>query len=219
MRKALIVWGGWPGHRPEDGAKRIERMLADDGFAVESTSDYSAFGRPDIGEFSLVVPDITWHTSVETPVTGEAIDNLVSAVRSGVGFATFHGSAVAFPTHVNYHFMMGAQWVQHPGNNGVDYRVHVEKPFDPVMQGIADFAYRSEQYYLHLDPSIDVLATTLFTAEHDATVDGIKMPVVYKRQFGKGRVFYSSLGHDPAEFDVYPEAATILRRGLNWAAR
>lgn len=219
MRKALIVWGGWPGHHPEEGARVVEKMLTEDGFAVELTNDYAAFGRADLRDFSLIVPDITWHTSTETPVSNETIDNLVAAVRSGVGFGTFHGSAVAFPTVVNYHFMMGAQWVQHPGDQGIDYSVHIEKPFDPVMEGIADFAYNSEQYYLHVDPSIDVLATTLFTGEHDAAVTGIKMPVVYKRQFGKGRVFYSSLGHLPSEWDTYPQAKTILRRGLNWAAR
>ena len=219
MKKALIVWGGWPGHEPEDGARRIEAMLKQDGFAVESTTDFMAFGRADLTSFDLVVPNITWHTSIDTPVSGEAIDNLVAAVRSGVGFGTFHGSAVAFPTIVNYHYMMGSQWVQHPGNNGIAYRIHIEKPFDPIMEGISDFDYRSEQYYLHVDPSIDVLATTLFTGEHDAAVTGIKMPAVYKRQFGKGRIFYSSLGHSPKEFDTFPESQTILRRGLNWAAR
>jgi type 1 glutamine amidotransferase len=219
MRKALIVWGGWPGHEPEKGATIVARMLEEDGFAVDATPDLDAFARPDLGSFSLIVPNVTWHASQDTPVSDAAIRNLVQAVRGGVGFATFHGSAVAFPTAVDYHFMMGAQWVQHPGNQGVAYRVHIEKPFDPVMEGMADFDYRSEQYYLHVDPSIDVLATTLFTGEHDAAVTGVKMPVVYKRQFGQGRVFYSSLGHLPAEFETFPQAKTILRRGLNWAAR
>ena len=217
MKQALIVWGGWEGHAPEEGATLIAEMLRQDGFTVEVTTDFAAFDRA--ADFDLVVPNVTWHTSMDTSVSGETIDRLVTAVRGGTGFATFHGSAVAFPTHVNYHYMMGAQWVQHPGNQGIGYRVHVEKPFDPVMEGIADFDYRSEQYYLHVDPSIDVLATTLFTGEHDPAVTGVKMPVVYKRQFGKGRVFYSSLGHLPAEFDAFPQAKTILRRGLNWAAR
>jgi type 1 glutamine amidotransferase len=44
------------------------------------------------------------------------------------------------------------------------------------------------------------------------------MPVVWKRIWGKGRVFYSSLGHVAADFDV-PEALEIQRRGLVWAAR
>jgi len=218
MRKALIVWGGWPGHEPEAGAWLIRNMLEADGFAVEVTNDLKAFGRPDLGEFSLVVPNITWHPIAETPISGAAIDNLVGAVRAGLGFATFHGSAVAFPPMVNYHFMMGAQWVQHPGDI-LDYRVHVDQPADPIMAGIADFDYRSEQYYLHVDPSLDVLATTLFTGEGDPVAKGVRMPVVFKRQFGRGRVFYSSLGHVPAEFATFPEAATILRRGLSWAAR
>jgi uncharacterized protein len=214
MRKALIVWGGWPGHEPEKGARYIEKMLLEDGFSVEVTDDLTALARPDLHEMSLVVPNVTSATIDKGP-----IDNLVAAVRGGLGFAGFHGTATAFRDMINYHFMMGAQWVQHPGNAGVTYRVHVEKPFDPVFEGIADFDYRSEQYYLHVDPSLDVLATTLFTGEHDAATTGIKMPVVYKRQFGKGRIFYSSLGHVPAEFDACPEARTILRRGLNWAAR
>jgi uncharacterized protein len=219
MRKALVVWGGWSGHEPEKGARVVEAMLIEDGFAVEMSNDSERFAASDLADFSLIVPDITWHVSEDTPVSAGAIRNLVQAVRSGVGFGAFHGSAVAFPAAVDYHFMMGAQWVQHPGNQGIDYRVHIEKPYDPVMQGIGDFDYRSEQYYLHIDPSIDVLATTLFTGEHDAAVTGIKMPVVYKRQFGEGRVFYSSLGHLPAEFDLFPQAEIILRRGLNWAAR
>jgi type 1 glutamine amidotransferase len=217
MKTALIVWGGWEGHEPGRGAKLVQRLLEARQFKVESTTDFNALGRA--AEFDLVVPNITWHTSIDTPVTGENIDRLVAAVRAGTGFATFHGSAVAFPTHVNYHYMMGAQWVQHPGDQGIGYRVHIEKPFDPVVEGIADFDYRSEQYYLHVDPSLDVLATTYFTGEHDAAAGGIKMPVVYKRQFGKGRVFYSSLGHSPQEFEDFPPALTILERGLDWAAR
>jgi type 1 glutamine amidotransferase len=213
MRKALVVWGGWPGHEPEAGARLVEAMLVEDGFSVEVTDDYLALGRDDLDSFSLVVPNIT-----SAVVDNEPIDRLVAAVRAGLGFGGFHGSATAFRDLVNYHFMMGAQWVQHPGNI-VDYRVHIEKPFDPILEGIEDFDYRSEQYYLHVDPSLDVLATTLFTGAHDAATTGIKMPVVYKRQFGRGRVFYSSLGHVPAEFDTYPQARTIVRRGLNWAAR
>ena len=213
MRKALIVWGGWPGHQPEQGARIVEQMLVEDGFTVEVTSDYSAFGRPEVKELSLIVPVITSDT-----IAREPIDNLVAAVRSGVGLAGYHGGlATSFRDMVNFHYLTGVQWVQHPGDI-IDFRVHVEKPFDPIMEGIADFDYRSEQYYLHVDPSIDVLATTLFTGEHDPVTTGIKMPVVFKRQFGLGRIFYTALGHVAAEFE-HQEMKTILRRGLNWAAR
>ncbi len=48
-------------------------------------------------------------------------------------------------------------------------------------------------------------------------VKGTVMPVAWKRRYGEGRVFYSSLGHKAADFDV-EEAKEIQRRGLMWAA-
>ncbi len=92
---------------------------------------------------------------------------------------------------VDYQFIVGGQWVAHPGNI-IDYRVDVTKPDDPVMQGIASFPYRSEQYYMHVDPSNEVLATTTFNGEHAWWIEGVTMPVVWKRKHGKGRVFYSA---------------------------
>jgi hypothetical protein len=123
----------------------------------------------------------------------------------------------AFREAVEYQFMVGGQWVAHPGNI-IDYRVDITRPDDPVMQGIASFSYRSEQYYMHVDPSNEVLATTTFSGEHAPWIDGVTMPVVWKRRHGKGRVFYSSLGHQAKEFEV-PEMRTILHRGMLWAAR
>jgi type 1 glutamine amidotransferase len=71
---------------------------------------------------------------------------------------------------------------------------------------------------MHVDPSNEVLATTTFTGAHAPWIEGVVMPVVWKRKHGKGRVFYSALGHVAKEFDV-PEMRTILKRGLLWAAR
>jgi type 1 glutamine amidotransferase len=62
------------------------------------------------------------------------------------------------------------------------------------------------------------LATMRFTGAHASWIGGTVMPVVWKRRHGQGRVFYSSLGHFAAEFQV-PEMREIFRRGLLWAAR
>jgi hypothetical protein len=113
--------------------------------------------------------------------------------------------------------MCGGQWVAHPGNI-IDYRVNILRRDDAVMQDIEDFDYRSEQYYMHVDPSNQVLATTTFSGEHAAWIAGVVMPVVWKRRHGEGRVFYSALGHVAAEFEV-AQMRTILRRGMMWAAR
>jgi type 1 glutamine amidotransferase len=213
MRDALIVWGGWPGHEPEACAGIVRAMLEEEGFRVRLESSTAAFADPAISGLSLIVPIFT-----RSQIAKEEVTNLVAAVESGVGLGGFHGGmGDAFRDAVDYQFMCGGQWVAHPGNI-IDYTVNITRPDDPVMAGIKDFPYRSEQYYMHVDPSNEVLATTTFTGAHAPWIEGVVMPVVWKRKHGKGRVFYSALGHVAKEFDV-PEMRTILKRGLLWAAR
>jgi len=213
MREALIVWGGWAGHEPEQCAGIIAGMLEEDGFKVRMETSTRAFADPDLSRFSLVVPIFTM-----SKIEKDEVANFSKAVREGVGLAGYHGGmGDAFREAVEYQFMCGGQWVAHPGNI-IDYRVNITRPDDPVMEGIRDFDYHSEQYYMHVDPSNEVLATTTFTGEHAPWIEGVVMPVVWKRRHGEGRVFYSSLGHVAKEFEV-PEMRTILRRGMLWAAR
>jgi type 1 glutamine amidotransferase len=213
MRKALIVWGGWAGHEPEQGAAILAELLRGEGFEVEVSADIAAFGDPAVHDASLVVPIVTRATIDAAPLA-----NLVEAVKGGAGLAGYHGGlAASFRDAVAFHFMCGSQWVAHPGNI-IPYRVNVTRPDDPIMAGIGDFDYLSEQYYLHVDPAIEVLATTTFSGEHAPWVEGVIMPVVYKKRFGQGRVFYSALGHVARELE-HPAGREILRRGLLWAAR
>jgi len=213
MREALIVWGGWSGHEPEKGARIVAGMLEAEGFKVYVENTTEAFADPAIVNMSLIVPIVTM-----AKIEKEEVENLTGAVRGGVGLAGYHGGMCdAFRESADYQFMCGGQWVAHPGNV-IDYRVDVVKPDDPIMRGISSFPYRSEQYYMHVDPSNEVLATTTFSGEYAPWTAGVAMPVVWKRRHGEGRVFYSSLGHVAAEFDV-PEMKEILRRGMLWAAR
>lgn len=213
MRSALIVYGGWHGHDPEECATIYRRWLHEDGFSVRMETDTKAFADPGIHELSLIIPICTM-----SKIAPEEVANLTNAVEGGVGLAGHHGGmADAFRDSPEYQFMVGGQWVAHPGGI-IDYTVEVTRPDDPIMQGIKSFPYHSEQYYMHVDPSNGVLATTTFTGDHAFWIDGVVMPVVWKRHHGKGRVFYSALGHQAREFEV-PQMATILRRGMNWAAR
>ena len=213
MREALIVWGGWSGHEPEQCAAIIKTMLEEDGFKVYVENTTEAFADPSIKDLSLIVPIFTM-----SKIEKEEVSNLVAAVQGGVGLAGYHGGmGDAFRDAVDYQFMVGGQWVAHPGNI-IDYRVDITRSDDPVMAGIESFAYHSEQYYMHVDPSNEVLATTTFNGDHAYWINGVTMPVVWKRKHGEGRVFYSSLGHVASEFKV-PQMNTILRRGMNWAAR
>jgi uncharacterized protein len=212
-KSALIVWGGWEGHTPQASATIVADMLTGQGFDVTVADTTAVFAAPDLATRDLIVPMITMST-IEKP----ELDSLTAAVRAGTGLAGFHGLMCdSFRNEPEYQFMTGGQWVSHPGNI-IDYRVNLTQRDDPILHGLDDFDYRSEQYYMHVDPSNHVLATTRFTGEHLADVTGVVMPVVWKRRYGNGRVFYSALGHTSAEFAV-PEMSTIFARGALWAAR
>ncbi|MFO1033756.1 MAG: ThuA domain-containing protein [Hyphomicrobiales bacterium] len=213
QKRALIFWGGWEGHTPERSAAIARDILAGHGLAVTLAQGTACLLDPDLAAFDLIVPMITMSTIAKAEV-----EALCAAVRGGVGLAGMHGLMCdAFRNETEYQFMTGGQWVAHPGNI-IDFRVDVTRPDDPVMRGISSFAFRSEQYYMHVDPMNEVLATTTFTGEHCDWLKGVVMPVVWKKVYGKGRVFYSALGHTADEFTV-PEMKLIFERGLLWAAR
>jgi uncharacterized protein len=213
MRKAIIVWGGWKGHEPEECAGVVGDILRADGFDVETTGDLGIFGSGAIARADLLVPIVTGEKLEKADA-----DALVEAVRGGLGLGGHHGTlATSFKESAPFRYVSGVTWVSHPGNI-IDFRVNITRQSDPVVAGIPDFDYRSEQYYLHYDPSVEILATTTFTGEYDEAARNVVMPVAFKRHFGKGRVFYSALGHVAAEFEN-PHMREILRRGLSWAAR
>ncbi|PWJ94566.1 hypothetical protein C8D77_1011252 [Mesorhizobium loti] len=212
-KKALIAWGGWEGHTPERSAKIVRTLLERNGFDVTLGEGTAMFADPQLASFDLIVPVITMST-----IEKAELQNLTLAVRGGSGLGGFHGTmGDSFRNEPDYQFMTGGQWVAHPGDI-IDYRVAVTRPDDPITSGVSDFAYRSEQYYMHVDPSNEVLATTIFTDAHFPGIGGVVMPVVWKRRYGAGKVFYSALGHNADEFAV-PEMALIVSRGLVWAAR
>jgi uncharacterized protein len=209
----LIVWGGWEGHQPEQCAGIIEKFLIEDGFVVVKENKTSAFADPELARYDLIIPIYTMGSIVEAEVK-----NLCAAIESGVGLAGYHGGmGDSFRANTDYQFMTGGQWVAHPGNI-VSYQVNIIDRNDPITEGIDDFQYESEQYYMHVDPSNHVLATTTFSGEYCSWIQGVQMPVAWKRMHGLGKVFYSSLGHVAAEFAV-PQMASLFRRGIRWAAR
>ena len=212
-KKALIVWGGWDGHTPDQSATVVRKILEAHDFEVRVENATTAYLDPEIHNLSLIVPMVTMST-----IAKEEVENLCAAVKGGVGLGGFHGLMCdSFRNEVEYQFMTGGQWVSHPGNI-IDYRVNISKPDDPLMQGIGDFDYKSEQYYMHVDPANEVLATTTFDGKHCDFIQGVVMPVVWKKIYGKAQVFYSALGHTADEFAV-PQMKEIVRRGLLWAAR
>ena len=215
-KRALFTWGGWEGHSPERCTKIFAEDLGRAGYDVLVVDSLDCFTDADMmAAQDLIV--VVWTMSRIEP---EQERGLLRAVKKGCGLAGWHGGlGDAFRNNVDFQWMVGGQWVAHPGGI-IDYEVNLADTNDPIVEGLSDFSMHSEQYYMHVDPSNEVLATTTFSGEHERAdwIAGTLMPVVWKRRFGAGRVFYSSFGHGPADFDV-PEAREIVHRGMLWATR
>lgn len=216
IKKALIVWGGWEGHEPKKCVDIFAPWLKEQGFEVEISNTLDAY----LDLEKLKKLDVIIQVYTQGTITPEQERNLEEAVKSGVGLAGWHGGlADSFRMNTEYQFMVGGQWVAHPGGI-IDYEVNIvpEKKNDPIVRGLKDFRMHSEQYYMHVDPAVEVLATTTFSGKYAPWIEGVVMPVVWKKYYGQGRVFYCSLGHVAADFEV-PEAREIVKRGILWAAR
>lgn len=216
-RKALVVYGGWDGHQPQKVGELLGRVLREDGFDVELADSLETFAdESKLKSLSLIVPHWTMGR-----ITDAQLNPVLSAVRdAGVGIAGCHGGTCdAFRDSTDWHFMTGGQWVAHPGNDGTRYRVHVTDTNHSITRGVWDFDVFSEQYYMHVDPAVKVLATTRFPVADGPHVGNgpVEMPVLWTKLYGKGRVFYSSIGHTPAAVAAEPHL-TLLRRGFLWAA-
>ena len=212
-KKALMVWGGWLGHEPQQCTEIFAPYLESQGYDVTVSDTLDSYlNKGLMMSLDLIVPVWTMGT-----ITNEQEKGLLDAVMSGIGIAGWHGGmGDSFRNNVDYQFMVGGQWVAHPGGV-IDYEVNITKHDDPIVAGLDDFAMHSEQYYVHVDPANEVLATTTFNGDHAYWIDGSVVPVVWKRKYGKARVFYSSLGHVAKDFDV-PEALEIVKRGMLWAS-
>ncbi len=214
MKKALIVYGGWQGHSPKEFAELVTNYLTPEGFSVESSDNLDSFSNlEDLKKLDLIIP--MWTMGEISKIQCDAI---TEAVASGVGLGGFHGGmGDSFRISSAYQFMVGGQFVAHPGNIK-KYSVEIVNNTDAITAGLENFEIESEQYYMHVDPGNEVLATTTFDDSICDWIGGTVMPVVWKRKFGKGKVFYSSIGHDPKEFDI-PEVLEITKRGMLWATK
>jgi type 1 glutamine amidotransferase len=216
MKKALIFQGGWEGHEPAEVAEILAGILREENFDVKITDTLETLEKEDLTVYDLIVPNWTQGT-----ITDEQLNPLLEAVAKGTGLAGLHGGmGDSFRTATRYQFMVGGQWVEHPGNDGVEYVVNIVDRNHPLTKDMDDFTVVSEQYYMHIDPAIKVHATTRFPV-----VDGphaangpVDMPVVWTKMWGKGRVYYNSLGH-VANIVRMPEVMLLMRRGFLWAAR
>jgi len=211
MKNALIVWGGWDGHKPDAIAGIFEKELKNNGFTVRVENSLAPLeDKEAVKKYDLIFP--CWTMS---EISAPQWEGLNDAIMSGVGLGGIHGGmGDAFRANLSYQWMVGGQFVGHPHVGDYDVRVTCE--MSPITEGVPlNFPYNSEQYYMLVDPGMRVLAETTYVCDGNRFV----MPVVWTKAWGKGRVFYNALGHDPAEFTKYPHVLEMTVRGLLWAAR
>jgi len=217
LKKALIVQGGWDGHEPVQVSQIFANILKSEGFDVEVSDTLDSFlDAEKLKSLHIIVPAWTMGK-----ITREQVRPVLEAVASGVGIAGCHGGMCdSFRDNVEWQFMTGGQWVSHPGGDGIEYMVNIKKGSSSIVEGLEDFKVKSEHYYLHVDPAIEVLATTRFPAVtwYHSSNGEVDMPVVWTKRWGHGRVFYNSLGHHADVFDN-SSALEIMRRGFLWAAK
>ena len=208
--RVLLFWGGWDGHQPEKFAQLLAGELSQHGFEPQLESSLDCLNDAEaLKQYALISP--CWTMGQLSDTQGKALQE---AVKSGAALGGIHGGmGDAFRGNLDYEWMCGGHFVGHPHVG--DYTVRIRDFASPITQGLpGTFAYRSEQYYMMVDPAIQVLADTEYAYEGRS----VTMPVAWVKTWGKGRVFYSALGHAPEEFTPFPEALTLTVRGLLWAA-
>jgi len=212
-----VVRGGWEGHVPVEATDRFIPFLEESGYTVTVSDTLDAY----LDAEAMAATDLVLQIWTMGEITKEQREGLDRAVRAGTGLAGWHGGICdAFRADQEYNFMIGGQFIDHPhGFNDYEVVVAPDRKDHPIMRDIERFSVHTEQYYLHYDPSIDVLATTTFTAhENYPWIEGVVMPAVWTRTWGAGRIFVCTVGHKLDDLDT-PEVRTIIERGLLWASR
>ncbi len=220
-KNVIYVYGGWKGHHPSESVDLMVPKLKAEGAHVKVFDTLSVYSDEKImAETDLIIQ--VWTMG---KITKDQFKGLQDAVMNGTGFAGWHGGmGDAFRDNLKFQFMVGGQFAFHPGGK-IDHSIKIVDKEDPITRGIEDFDLKkTEQYYMLIDPNIKVLAISEFVREkyekpgkQENKITGSTMPVVWKKNFGKGRIFYSSIGHNLTDFDV-PEVMKMQMRGFRWAA-
>jgi len=201
MKKALIIWGGWEGHTPKLIADRIGELLEKDNYNVTITCDFAVLINDELIKYDVIVP--VWSCGIN----GEYyLKQLLEAVKSGVGLATFHGGINWFEDE-KYYKMIGALYLDDSSEE--KYIIKITDKKHPITVGLDDFNIISEKYYMQVDPSNNVLTIADFS--------GIETPVAWTKNYGKGRIFYTSLAHSSEHFFSNSNMTMILN-GIKWCS-
>ncbi|GAB2476781.1 ThuA domain-containing protein [Promicromonospora xylanilytica] len=229
-KRALVVRGGWDGHQPVDTTDSFLPFLRGHGYDVRVEETTAVYADVDyLAGVDVVVQTMTMSTIEDAELRG-----LIGAVRGGTGLAGWHGGiADSYRSSSDYLQLIGGQFACHPAkaepgelsgvaaDNFVRHTIEIvaDRAEHPIVAGIGDFELTTEQYWVLSDDYNDVLATTTLAArDFDPWHRPVTCPAIWTRQWGDGRVFVSTPGHDLGVVDD-PNVRTVIERGILWASR
>ena len=120
-KKVLLTWGGWTGHEPEQCRDIFVPWMRKEGALVTVSDTLDTYVDKDFMDSLDLIIQIWTMGAIEQ----KQEKGLLDAVRNGTGIAGWHGGlGDSFRQNVGYQFMVGGQWVAHPGGV-IDYEVNI----------------------------------------------------------------------------------------------
>jgi uncharacterized protein len=208
---AWILTGGWPGHDPEGVAAWTAERLAELGLVATVVRDLDALlDEAALASLALLVPN--WSMGGLSAPQERA---LVSAVERGLGLAGTHGGmGDAFRNSLPYQWLVGGQFVAHPGDL-CPHRIIFDAG-SPLLGDLPAVDLTSERYVMLVDPAVTVHARSTIGPDSLPWLEGVQVPVAWTRRWGAGRVAYLSVGHRVDDLRI-PGITTAFLRLVAWA--
>ena len=222
-RRVLVFWRceGFAHGKAIEYANAAYQAAAEKtgAFSVDFTADYAALKAENLARYDVLVMNNT--TGLRTKENPWIEDALIGFVRDGKGYVALHGGADNFGDAPALCALLGGLFDGHPWGSGGTWQFKVDDPASPVTAplGATPFKWSDEIYQhkplfcdrakLHVLVSLDLSdpATAASNAAKQNNPETKDYPVSWIRPYGKGRVFYTSFGHD--------QRAYLDRRFLN----
>ena len=198
-------------------------------FEVRVNEEFRGAGPETLAPYDLVVVNY-YNRGAQDRWGDRANAAIEDFVRSGKGLVLYHLALGAFDGWAEYEKMSGGNWRPNNGHHSArhDFTVDIKDTEHPITQGMKAFTEKTDELYANLrwqpEGTYNVLATAyddhaLYNgrARQPTPGPGIHQPMLWTTNYGKGRVFVTTLGHGPDEV-VNQGFVVTFSRGAEWAA-
>lgn len=195
--------------------KNIEVVCSKDGGVFDGDmSQFDAFVFYTSGDLTKAAA-----APNDKPMSLSAKNRLLAAIADGKPFVGIHAAAATFTSSVgsvnDYIAMVGGEFITHGAEQ--DAKLKIITPKFPGIDGLADIAFLEEWFtYKNFSKDLHVILAQDTSGMKGPMYQRPPYPATWAHRYGKGRVFYTSLGHRE---DVWtnPVFQQILLGGLSWA--